>query len=620
MTAAEAFSLAVQLHQSGRLPEAVAAYRQALALKPDFATAHSNLGRALSDLGQLTEALAACRRALALDPNLAEAHNHLGYTLGKMGLPDEAMAAFRAALALKPNFAEAICNVGVVLARFGRLEEAVGAFRQVLQLNPGQAEATGNLGTALMDLGKLDEALTAFWEALRTRPETPMFYYNAGIALNQLGRKEQAVAALRRAIQLAPDDPSPQSTLLYIMNFHPACDAGSMLREARQWDDRHCKPLRHLIQPHKNSRDADRPLRIGYVSADYWDHASAFFLLPLFRHQDRREFTVYCYDQRAISDKVTQQMREQVQHWRKIVGLSDAEVAALVREDQIDILVDLKVHTADNRLMVFARKPAPVQMTWLGCPGTTGMATMDYRLTDPYLDPPGETDAFYAEKSIRLPDTFWCYDPLCNEPAVNAPPCLEKGFVTFGCLNNFSKVNDALLSLWARVLNANPSSRLLLLAPEGSARRWVLDRLGVGPERVEFVLRRPRSEYLRTYHRIDIGLDTLPCNGHTTSLDAFWMGVPVVSRIGSTVVGRAGWSQLSNLHLTELAARDDEQFVKIASELARDVDRLADLRRTLRRRMLDSPLTDGRKFTQGVESAFRQAWREWCRGNAGPAS
>jgi predicted O-linked N-acetylglucosamine transferase (SPINDLY family) len=586
MTAAETFSLAVQLQQSGRLPEAVAAYRQALALKPDFAEAHINLGSILSDLGQL----------------------------------EEALAAFGAALALKPDFAEAIYNVGAVLTRMGRLEEAVAALRRVLQLRPGDAAAANCLGAALTQLDQPDQALDAYWEALKTQPENAAFYSNAGITLNYLGRQEQAVGAMRRAIQLAPDDPAPHSNLICAMNFHPACDAGSNLREARQWDERHCEPLRHLIEPHKNSRDADRPLRIGYVSADYHQHASAFFLLPLLRHHDRRQFMLFCYDQGAASDRVTEQMRDQVQCWRSTVGRTDAEVAAMVREDQIDILVDLKVHTDGNRLMVFARKPAPVQMTWLGYPGTTGMATMDYRLTDPYLDPHGETDAHYAEKSIRLPDTFWCYDPLSSEPAVNAPPCLEKGFVTFGCLNNFSKVNDMLLGLWARILSANPSSRLLLLAPEGSARRRALDRLGVGPERVEFVPRQPRWDYLHTYHRIDICLDTLPCNGHTTSLDALWMGVPVVSRIGRTVVGRAGWSQLSNLHLTQLAGRDDEQFIKIAGELARDVDRIAELRRTLRRRMLASPLTDGRKFTQGVESAFREAWREWCGGNASSAS
>ena len=220
--------------------------------------------------------------------------------------------------------------------------------------------------------------------------------------------------------------------------------------EMRRWNQQHAEPLKKFIQPHANNRDSERRLRIGYVSTDFFDHASAFFLLPLFRHHDRRQFEVFCYSHRAYSDKVTQQMKDCVQHWRTTVGLSDAAVAARVREDQIDILVDLKLHTASNHLLLFAQKPAPVQVTWLGYPGTTGLDTVDYRLTDPYLDPPGLDDVYYSEQSIRLPDTFWCYDPLTEEPAVNPPPCLEKGFVTFGCLNNFCKVNEPVLRLWAR--------------------------------------------------------------------------------------------------------------------------------------------------------------------------
>ncbi|MGD0390476.1 MAG: hypothetical protein ABSC42_16145, partial [Tepidisphaeraceae bacterium] len=293
----------------------------------------------------------------------------------------------------------------------------------------------------------------------------------------------------------------------------------------------------------------------------------------------------------------------------------DAQVAAQVREDQIDILVDLKLHTGENRLLIFAQKPAPVQATWLGYPGTSGLDTMDYRLTDPYLDPPGLDDACYSERSIRLPDTFWCYDPLANEPAVNAPPCLEKGFITFGCLNTFCKVNDALLTLWAGVLKALSNSRLLLLVPKGSARQRVLDRLGqegIGPERVEFVARQSRPEYRKTYHRIDIGLDTVPCNGHTTNLDSFWMGVPVITLVGQTVAGRAGLSQLTNLGLLELIARTPDQYVQIATDLAGDLPRLGELRRTLRARMQTSPLMDGPRFARNVEAAYRQMWRNWC--------
>jgi predicted O-linked N-acetylglucosamine transferase (SPINDLY family) len=272
---------------------------------------------------------------------------------------------------------------------------------------------------------------------------------------------------------------------------------------------------------------------------------------------------------------------------------------------------------------MFARKPAPVQVAWLGYPGTTGLTTMDYRLTDPYLDPPGLLDAFYTERSVRLPETFWCYNPLTDEVPVNSLPALEHGLVTFGSLNNFCKVNDACLALWSDVLRAVPKSRLLLLAPQGRARDHVLAELrqkGIAEARVEFVDRVPRQQYLHLYHRIDLCLDPVPCNGHTTSLDGFWMGVPTLTLVGDKAVGRAGWSQLCNLGLQELAAHTPEQYVALAAELAHDLPRLQELRRTLQQRMRQSPLMDGKRFARYVEQAYRQMWRTWCsakRANGG---
>ncbi len=266
------------------------------------------------------------------------------------------------------------------------------------------------------------------------------------------------------------------------------------------------------------------------------------------------------------------------------------------------------MHTAHSQLLVFARKPAPVQVTWLGYPGTTGLPTIDYRLTDPYLDPPRLFDAFYSEESLRLPETFWCYDPLTDQPPVSALPALEAGAITFGCLNNFCKVNDGCLSLWAEVLRAVPRSRLLLRAPRGLARDHVLvvlQREGIAAERVEFVNMRPWPEYLKVYHRIDLGLDTLPYNGPTTSLDASWMGVPTLTLVGQTVVGRDGWSQLCNLGLKELAAETPEQIVALAAQLAGDLPRLQELRGTLRQRMSQSPLMDAPRFARNLERACR---------------
>ena len=338
-------------------------------------------------------------------------------------------------------------------------------------------------------------------------------------------------------------------------------------------------------------------------------------LLPLFREHDHRQFEIFCYANMIERDKYTDRYQGYADAWRIVAKLTDEALAERVREDRIDILVDLGLHTANNRLLAFTRKPAPVQVTFAGYPGSTGLSAIDYRLTDVYLDPPGVHDDNYTEESIRLPDTFWCYDPLCSEPAVNPLPAIENGYLTFGCLNNFCKINPSVLALWARVLKSVERSRIMILAPEGRHRQdmlALLAREGVAPERVLFVGRQTVPEYLKLYHHIDVGLDTFPYNGHTTSLDSFWMGVPVITLVGQTVVGRAGVSQLSNLGLRELIAETPEQFVSIAAALAGDLPRLSELRAGLRERMQSSPLMDAPRFARNIEAAYRSMWQRWC--------
>ncbi|MGD0390961.1 MAG: hypothetical protein ABSC42_18605, partial [Tepidisphaeraceae bacterium] len=356
--------------------------------------------------------------------------------------------------------------------------------------------------------------------------------------------------------------------------------------------------------------------RIGYVSPDFREHCQSFFTIPLLSNHDRKAFEIFCYADLRRPDAVTQRIRGYAQVWRSILGTTDEEAARKIREDRIDILVDLTMHMAKNRMLLFARKPAPVQAAWLAYPGTTGLSAMDYRLTDPYLNPPGLNDHFYSETSIRLPDSFWCYDPHATEPAVTSLPAQTNGYVTFGCLNNFCKVNEPVLQLWAQVLKTIPRSRFMLLCPEGSHRQALLDLLqreGISPDRIELVAGRPRFQYLEFYHRIDVGLDSFPYNGHTTSLDSFWMGVPVVTLVGQTVVGRAGLSQLTNLGLPEFIAQTPERYVQIATDLAGDLRQLAELRRTLRARMQASPLMDAPRFARNIEAAYRQMWRNWCQ-------
>jgi len=585
-------------------------------LKPDFADAHNVLGIVLVKQKKLAEAADSFRQALRARPDFAQAHGNLGNALRARGDLDGAVASLREAIRLRPDLAEASNNLGNVLQQQGRLQEAEAHLRSAYQLRPSSAEIAFNLGRLLWKLEKVEESIACNQHAVRLKPDYAEAHANLGNGLMERGQVDDAIAEYRLALQHKPDAADIHSNLIRSLHYHPDYDLQAIGEECQQWNSRHAEPLRRDIRPHTNVPDPERRLRIGYVSPEFGGHVESFFTIPLLSNHDHRRFEVFCYVQPRDSETPTENVRRYSDVWRSISGVSDEHAADLVRQDQIDILIDLKVHTAENRLLLLARKPAPVQVSWLGYPGTTGLSTIDYRLTDPYLDPPGLFDAFSAEKCLRLPDTFWCYGPQTDEVPVNAFPAREFGAITFGSLNNLCKFNEGCLELWARVLAAVPRSRLLLLAPFGPARDRIQSRFvneGIAASRVVFAARQSRLEYLKLYHKIDLCLDPLPYNGHTTSLDAFWMGVPVLTLLGKTTVGRAGWSQLCNLDLKELAAETPEQFIALAVRLASDLPRLEDLRRTLRQRMQHSPLMDANRFARNVEAAYRQIWRRWCR-------
>ncbi|MGD0389326.1 MAG: tetratricopeptide repeat protein [Tepidisphaeraceae bacterium] len=607
-------NLGIALSGKGLFDEAIAAFGKALQINPNHVEAVNNLGVALREAGSLDESVAAYRRALELRPEYAEAHNNLGNTLRSLGQLAQAVAAYRRAVEIKPAYAAAHNNLGVALWETGRQAEAIAACLRAIELNPDFAEAHNSLANILRDRGDLDRAVEHYHRALQLNPLYAEAHGNLGVALKDQGRFEEALGHCRRAIEIRPDH-AAHSNLDYLLLFHPGCDAEIIHEELCRWNRQHAEPLKKFIQPHPNDRNPDRRLRIGYLSPDFREHVVGQNLLPLLREHDHQQMEIFCYANVVRTDALTEQFRRYADDWRNIAGLSDSQAATLIRQDRIDILVDLAVHTAKNRLVVFAQKPAPVQVTFAGYPGSTGLETIDYRLTDPYLDPPGLNDHFYSEASIRLPDSFWCYEPRVTEPAVNPLPAQTDGRVTFGCLNNFCKVNEEVLRLWAHVLKTVDQSRLMILCPEGSHRQSLLDLLqreGISADRIELIAGRPRLQYLELYHRIDVGLDTFPYNGHTTSLDSFWMGVPVVTLVGQTVVGRAGLSQLTNLGLPELIAQTPEQYVQIATALAGDLPRLGELRRTLRARMEASALMDAPRFARNIEAAYRQMWRNWC--------
>jgi predicted O-linked N-acetylglucosamine transferase (SPINDLY family) len=583
----------------------------------DAAVAHFNLGNDQSAQGRASEAIASYRRAIELWPDYAEAYNNLGNVFQAQGKLEEAAASFRRAIEINPHLAIAHNNLGNAWKHLANISEAIACYRRSLALEPHFAEAHNNLAAAFTDQGRLDEAIDSYEEAIHLRPGGTNFYANLGTALIQMARLDEAIAWLRKALQMNPALTRAHSQLLFAIHFSRDFDAAARYEEHRRWSDQFEASVAKFIRPHAHDRSPTRRLKIGYVSPNFREHCLALFMLPTFSEHDHREFEIYLYSDVARPDEITQRLRATADVWRDTVGLSDDQLAELIRQDQIDIVVDLTMHMDGSRLLVFARKPAPIQATWLAYPGTTGLSTIDYRVTDPHLDPPGLFDPYYSEQSIRLPDTFWCYDPLTTEPLISPLPALANGYITFGCLNNFCKLNTSTLQLWARALSAVPPSRLILLAPEGSCREWVLQifaRENISAGRIHFVALCPRRQYLEHYHQIDIALDTLPYNGHTTSLDAYWMGVPVVTLVGQTVVGRAGLSQLTNLGLPEFIAHTPDQFVQIAADLSTDLPRLSHLRSTLRTRMEQSPLMDAPRFARGIESAYRTMWHRWCVG------
>jgi predicted O-linked N-acetylglucosamine transferase (SPINDLY family) len=582
MTIQQQLEFALSHHHAGRLAEAEQIYRRILAQQPDHIAAQYNLGTVLQNMGQLDQAIAAYEQAIRLKPDLAEAHNNLANALRDQGRLDEASTAYRYAIELNPNYAEAHNNLGNVLLEQKRFDEAITAFRHALSLKPDLADAHYNLANALKDLGQLDEA----------------------------------IASYRQAIYLRPDFVLAHSNLVFTLQFHPGLDAEQIYREHRLWGQRHADPLRKFSLPHANIRDPDRPLRIGYVSADFWRHAASHFFRSILEHHDRTIFEVFCYANIARSDEITERMKGFCDGWRNIAGVADQAVADLIRSDQIDILVDLSGHTAGNRLRVFARKPAPIQVTYLGYPNTTGMTAIDYRFTDALADPPGMTDQLNAEKLWRLPRCAWCFHAAEDSPDIRPR---EDGPITFGCFNAFAKINPPLLRIWAHILNRVPDSRLLLKsagAGEASSRGQLtaeFARHGVAADRIEMLgkIADPRR-HLELYHRVDIGLDTFPYHGTTTTCEAFWMGIPVVSLAGQTHLSRVGISLLTNLGLPELLAQSAEEYVSIAADLAANPSRLRNLRANLRTLMKSSPLGDEPRFAKDVETAYRQMWRTWC--------
>jgi predicted O-linked N-acetylglucosamine transferase (SPINDLY family) len=612
------FNLGNALKEQGNLDDACACYRQALALKPDHYQACNNLGNALRSQGRLDLALDGYLRALQLRPDYAEAWTNLGNLLRDQGKPDEAETCCRRAVELKPAFPVAWNNLGNALTSQGRTEEAEASYRRALEIAPGFVEAYRNLAAVLVRRGRLDEAVACQRRAVELRPDFAEAHASLGNALMMLGRLDEGDACYRRALELQPAFARAHSEALHWRQYRPGVTLASLAADHAEWDRRHG---RRGIGFQSCQSDGDRtgilshggrPLRLGLVSADFGRHPVGYFCIRALEALARapEAFDIVCYSTCWRNDDLTARFRSAARLWREVGPWPDDAIAAQIAADGVDVLFDLAGHTAGNRLPVFARKPAPVQITWIGSEGTTGLSAMDYVLADEHVIPRG-AESHYRERVLRLPDAYVCYEPPPDAPAVGPLPALARGAVTFGSFNNPSKLHAEVAAVWARILQRVPGSRLVLkyrCLTDAGLRRRILDLFaahGIPPGRLELSDWSPHVEMLQQYNAIDLALDPFPFAGGATTCEALWMGVPVITRPGETFASRHSLSYLSAVGLTDTVARDLDDYVEIAVAWAAERERLAAVRAGLRARMAASPLCDGSCFGEHLGALLR---------------
>lgn len=639
----------------GDAPGAAAALRRAIELTPSYAWAHQNLGQAYRALGNADAAERAYRRAVALEPNYVAALTNLGSLLAEAGRYAQALEPLKHAFDLAPNEpvvrdayvaalrlraaelfanaeyseaakhaaraldcappdAETLVLLGESFIRTFRFERAIEVFKKALALKPDSARILSGLGAALHGEDRLKEAAEILERAVALDPAYTGGWSTLGVLYQEQCRIDEAIASFRRVLDLDPTRAGDYSNILFLHCFKPDAKPEDVFAEHRRFDERFALRLRDST-PYANARDPARRLKIGYVSPYFRRHSAGFPLVAPIEHRERSVAEIYCYSVNPNDDDFTERFRRSADHWVDARGLSDEALARRIREDGIDILVDGAGHMADNRLLVFARKPAPVQVSFPVYPNTTGLSAIDYRIADPYFAP-ASADALHSERLVRLPDTHMCYEP--QDRLAEPPPELparRNGYVTFASFNNLAKINDATLKLWSEVLAGLPAARLMLKwrGLDGRDPYWVTERLAkAGIDRQQVILVGWSVSVYEPYRRVDICLDPLHSNGGMTTCDALWMGVPVVTRYGKTPFSRVGLCHLTNLGAPELIARDEQAYIRIAHDLASDLDRLAAIRRDLRARFAMSPTMDSARYARNLEAAYREMWRQWC--------
>jgi protein O-GlcNAc transferase len=613
----ELFVKAHDFHNAGDGNKALAILREIVRRDPFNAEAFSNIGLLLYEMREYEKAIESYRQSISINPGLAEVHCNLGTALLSKGAFTEAEKAFNNALALKKGFLVALLGLGSAKQASGQLEDARGYYIDALRSKPDDATAHYRLGIIMREWDRLDMAEVCFRNAIRFKPDHREAYMGLGETLQAAGLIEESEGYLKKTIELDPDNALAHSNLLLSMNYNSAYGTDELFEAHRKWGE-------EVIAKNSDSpaisflydKKPDRILRIGYMSADFCKHPAASFLEPVLRNHDPSGFRVYCYSQGNRVDDTMAAFKTFADQWRDIRLQNDDQVRQLIMEDRIDILVECTGHMADNRLPVLAKRCAPIQISWIGYPHTTGLSTIDHRFCDEITDPVEENSPC-SEKLLRLPGSFCCYSPLLDAPPVSDLPAMKNGYVTFGSLHTLSRLNPKVIALWSKVLKEIPSSRLLIFRTV--LNDAIVKRLSgqftandIESNRIEYVREIPEKGHLSLYDRIDIALDTFPWSGHTTACEALWMGAPVITLFGCRHAGRMVSSVLTQLGLDDFIAENETEYCTIAQRTALEIPSLSMLRQGLRSLMEGSALCDDRTFTRNLEHEYRKLWMKWA--------
>lgn len=645
-------NLGLVFRAAGNLIQACWHLEQASQAQPDSETIHNNLGTVYLELGKLEAAESQFETAISLNESFDNAAMNLGNVWQRMGKSRDAEQIYRQALLNQPKNVSVLTNLGEALRNQGKWEESVEVLEQVIKLAPNQVETRLNLGRSLINLRRLPEAEWHFNELISQHPDLPKPYHylgklkleqrdfkhaesnieraleldekdmfalsSLGFACIETGQLKKAENCFREVVRTAPDMSDAHGSLLFLMSSSVQTTPRELFDETKKWAAKHGNLER--LAPHENQRQTNRKLKIGYVSPDLRNHAVASFFKPVLQSHDSELYETYCYAEIASPDAITEQLISNSDHWFYTKGLSNRQVAEKILSDQIDILVDLAGHTANNRLIAFAHRPAPIQVTWIGYPNTTGLDSIDYRLTCDVQNPINEP-TFHTEELIRMPFGSFCFSTPKNAPDVGSLPAERNGYVTFGSLHRPLKISETARDQWAEVLRSCPNSKMLIFNTRFNAESaeellWALESRGISRDRIDIQNQYDGDSYLNIYKQIDIGLDVTPWAGATTTMEALWMGVPVIAYYGDRRSARSTAAILKNVGHEEWIAYSAEQYVELATNFSSDMHELGKLRKSLRHDT-ESTIVNATKFTRELERTYRAMWKEWCEKRQG---